>query len=302
MLLQISIKEKKLHLPEYYYDILVNNIPYNELKEKYNINKKEFDRVLEYKTNLDDGEEEIIEEKLRRLENDNIESMFNYNKERDNILTLNKQKIQVEYEIKNDTIINNIENVISIKEKILENIIKKYKKLSQDKSFLLKTLNKKKNKHTKLYHKIKLLFENLNNYIKYNFYEKKKEKIKGEITEEMLIIEIIKKLERIIAIFLEKNRQLTKNNSEQIKNYKNMIEKKKKILKTTEIRKNIDMELEKQRKKVFEKYNKIIYLQRRKIPIFNISEKKLNIKKSKSQQGINSEQIDDYLYDLNSED
>lgn len=304
MLLQICIKEKKINLPEYYYDILVKNMKYNELKEKYGdeITKREFEHILEYKTNLDHNEDEIIFDKIKSLENDNIELMNNYNKERINIFTLNKKKQQVEKEIKNDIINSNIENLISIKEKILENILKKYKKLSQDKSFLLKNLTTKKTKHKKLHNKIKILFENLNSYIKYDFKKNKKQKIKGEITEEMKMKETMKRLEMIIIIFLEKNRKLTKNNSEQIKNYKSMIEKKKKILKTTELKKSINMKLEEQRKKVFDKYQKIIFLQRRKMPIFNILERKMCLQKSKSQNNIKSDKLDDYLFDLKSDD
>ena len=304
MLLQICIKEKKINLPEYYYDILVKNMKYNELKEKYGdeITQREFERILENKTNLDHNEDEIIFDKIRSLENDNIELMNNYNKERLNIFILNKNKQQVEKEIKNDIINSNIENLISIKEKVLENIIKKNKKLSQDKTFLLKNLTSRKSKHKRLHNKLKILFENLNNYIKHDFKKNKKEKIKGEITEEMKMKETIKNLEMIIAIFLEKNRKLTKNNSEQIKNYKSMIEKKKKILKTSELKKSINMKLEEDRKKIFDKYQKIIFLQRRKMPIFNMFERKMYLKKSKSQYNIKSDKLDDYLYDLKSDD
>jgi len=304
MLLQICIKEKKINLPEYYYDILVKNMKYNELKEKYGdeITQREFERILENKTNLDHNEDEIIFDKIRSLENDNIELMNNYNKERLNIFILNKNKQQVEKEIKNDIINSNIENLISIKEKVLENIIKKNKKLSQDKTFLLKNLTSRKSKHKRLHNKLKILFENLNNYIKHDFKKNKKQKIKGEITEEMKMKETIKNLEMIIAIFLEKNRKLTKNNSEQIKNYKSMIEKKKKILKTSELKKSINMKLEEDRKKIFDKYQKIIFLQRRKMPIFNMFERKMYLKKSKSQYNIKSDKLDDYLYDLKSDD
>jgi hypothetical protein len=304
MLLQICIKEKKINLPEYYYDILVKNMKYNELKEKYGdeITKREFDHILEYKRNLDLNEDEIIFDKIKSLENNNIELMNNYNKERINIFTLNKHKQQVENEIKNDIVNNNIESLISIKEKVLENILKKYKKLSQDKAFLLKNLTTKKTKHKNLHNKLKILFENLNNYIKYDFKQNKKQKIKGEISEEMKMKETMKRLEMVIIIFLEKNRKLTKNNSEQIKNYKNMIEKKKKILKTTELKKSINMKFEQQRKKIFDKYQKIIFLQRRKMPIFNTLERKICLQKSKSQYNIKSYKLDDYLYDLKSDD
>jgi hypothetical protein len=118
----------------------------------------------------------------------------------------------------------------------------------------------------------------------------------------MKMKETMKRLEMVIIIFLEKNRKLTKNNSEQIKNYKNMIEKKKKILKTTELKKSINMKFEQQRKKIFDKYQKIIFLQRRKMPIFNIIERKICLQKSKSQYYIKSYKLDDYLYDLKSDE
>ena len=305
MFLQICIKEKKLNLPEYYKDILSNNYSKNEIKEKYGvqITEKEIDRILEYKNNLEGNEEEILFEKLKRLENDNIELLNNYDKERYNILYLKKQKKQVEEEIKKESAnkSNNIDNMIYIKEKVLENIIKKYKKLKQDKAFLSKKITKKKTKHTKLYYKVQLLFLNLNSYIKLDF-SKDKEKIKGELTEEIQILQIIKKIETITAIFFEKNRQLLINNSEEIKSYKNMIAKKKKIEKTNEQRRNIHLKFEKERKKIFDKYNKILFLQRRKIPIYNIFDKKLiNIQKSKSQQRIKVDTIGDHLYDLKSD-
>ena len=70
--------------------------------------------------------------------------------------------------------------MIIIKEKVLENIIKKYKKLLKDKIFLFKNNSKKKNKHSKLYYKIELLFNNLNSYKKFDFSEKISEKLKGK--------------------------------------------------------------------------------------------------------------------------
>ena len=300
--LQICIKEKKLNLPEYYKDALANNLTKNQIKEKYgpNLSEKEIDKVLEYKNNIDFNEEEIIAEKLKRLENDNIELMNNYNKVRLNNFYLNKYKNQVEKDVKNNTI-NNIDHTINIKQKILENIIKKNKKLVQDKTFLIKTKAKKRIKHCKLYYKVEILFNFLNNYKKFDFYEKNsdKEKIKGEITEEYQIIQMIKKIERIIAFILEKNRQYIINNNEQIKYFQNVLTKKKKIEKTTEQKRNIILRFEKERKKIFEKNNKILFIPKRKLSIFNISDKKMTIKKSKSQQNIKADKIEDYLYDLN---
>ena len=299
--LQICIKEKKLNLPEYYKDILLNNFNKNQIKEKYgnNINEKELEKAFEYKNNIDINEEEIIREKLKRLENDNIELMNNYNKVRLNNFNMKRHKNQIENEIKNDTK-NDIDYMINIKEKVLENLIKKNKKLLQDKLFLIKTKAKKRIKHSALYYKVQFLFNFLNNYKKFEISEKKtdKEKIKGEITEEILIIQMIKKIERIIAFILEKNRRYIINNNEQIKYYQNLLAKKKKIEKTNEQKRNIILRFEKEKQKIFEKNNKILFIPKRKLSIFNIYDKKV-IKKSKSQQNIKVDKIEDYLYDLN---
>ena len=297
--LQIKIKEKKLHLPEYYKDILINNFDKNGIKEKYgkNISDKEIDRIFEYKNNLIMNEDDIVGEKIKRFENDNIELMNNYNKIRSNIFYLKKYKNQVEDEIKKDTI-NDIDSMIITKEKVLENIVKKYKKLLQDKIFLIKNKSKKKKKHSKLYYKIELLFTNLNSYKKFDFSNKISEKIEGEITEEIQIIEIIKKIEIITSYILEKNRQYIINNKEQIQALQNLLAKKKKVEKTKEQKRNIIIKFEKERKKIFEKNSKILFLPKRKLSIFNINDKKTNTQKSKSQQKIKIDRINDYLYDL----
>ena len=299
MFLQICIKEKKLNLPEYYKDILLNNLSKIEIKEKYgkSINDEEIDRVFEYKTNLDINEEGIIYEKLKRFENENIELMNHYNKTRQNIFYLKKHKKQVEDEIKNDTI-NDIDHMIIIKEKVLENIIKKNKKLTQDKLFLIKTRSKKRTKHSNLYYKIELLFNNLIRYKKFDFPKNKNEKIKEEITEEFQIIQIIKKIERIISYVLERNRYYKNNHGEEFINFKNLLAKKKKIEKTNEQKRNIILKFEKERKKIFEKNNKILFLQKRKLSLFNIDDKKINNKKCNSQKKIKIDRIDQYLYDL----
>ena len=180
----------------------------------------------------------------------------------------------------------------------MENIIKKNKKLTQDKLFLIKTKAKKVKKRSKLFYKMELLFKNINIYKKFDFSEKNNvEKIKGEITEEIQMIEMFKKIERIISYVLEKNRQYLNNNKEQMQTLKNLLAKKKKIEKTNEQKRNIVLKFEKERKKIFEKNNKILFLQRRKLSIFNVMDKKL-IRKSRSQQKIKIDKIDDYIHDL----
>ena len=170
--------------------------------------------------------------------------------------------------------------------------------MSQDKLFLIKNKSKKKKKHSKLYNKIELLFNNVNSYKKFDFSEGVSEKTEGEITEEFQIIQIIKKIERITSYILEKNRQYLINNKEQIQTLQNYLTKKKKIEKTNEQKKNIIIKFEKERKKIFEKNNKILFLPKRKLSIFNINIKKNNNNKSKSQQKIKIDRINDYFYDL----
>ena len=111
--LQIKIKEKKLHLPQYYKDILTNNYDKNGIKEIYGkiISDKEIDRIFEYKNNLIINEDDVVYEKIKRLENDNIELMNNYNKIRSNIFYLKNYKNQVEDQMKKDTT-NDIDSMI----------------------------------------------------------------------------------------------------------------------------------------------------------------------------------------------
>ena len=298
IIILILIKEKKLNLPEYYKDIISNNLTKEEIKEKYkNISEKEIDHAFEYKNSLDVNEEEIVFEKLKRIENENIELMNNYYKSRKQIYNLKQYKKQVETEIKNDTI-NDIDNLIYIKEKILESVIKKNKKLSKDKLFLFKKKETKIKNRSQLFYKIEIIFKNLNEYKKldYKFIEKYKEKT--EVTEEMQIIEMIKKIEKIVAFILEKNRNYLANYKEQMQELQNSLVKRKKIEKINKQKRHIILKFEKEKRKIFEKNNKILFLQKRKLSIFNINDKKLKSKKSKSQQKIKIEKISDYLYDL----
>ena len=300
--LLIRIKEKKLNLPEYYTEIISNNSTKEEIMERYkNLSEKEIDHVFEYKNNFDINEDEVVLEKLKRMENDDIELMNNYYKNRKQIYNLKQYKKQVEAEIKNDTI-NDIDNLIYIKEKVLENVIKKNKKLFKDKLFLVQKKEKKIKKRSKLYYKIEIIFKNLNEYKKIDFKFIEKYKEKGEITEEMQIIEMIIKIEKIIAYILEKNRNYLINNKEQMQELKNSLVKRKKIEKTNEQKRNIILKFEKERKKIFDKNNKILFLQKRKLSIFNVKDKKYGIKKSKSQQKIKIDKISDYLHDLKNED
>ena len=126
--LQISIKEKKLNLPEYYKDILLNDYSYEQIKEKYGneINKEEYNRISKYIESLDVNDMEIIFENLNKLTNNNMELLHEYNKIQEKNLNYKKHRKKIELEINSDAQ-KEINNLIKEKESILNIKIKKYK-------------------------------------------------------------------------------------------------------------------------------------------------------------------------------
>ena len=80
--LLISIHEKKLSLPNYYKDILLNDYTYEQINDKYGseIDKEEYNRVLNYMESLNENGMEVIFDNLDRLTNNNMELLNEYNK------------------------------------------------------------------------------------------------------------------------------------------------------------------------------------------------------------------------------
>ena len=81
-------------------------------------------------------------------------------------------------------------------------------------------------------------------------------------------------------------------------NFQTLLDKNKKLKKNMEQRKNIKLKLERERNKIFKKYNKIIILPTHKLNVNNVLTKKLILKKYREQRKNKEEIIDDYLYDL----
>ena len=81
-------------------------------------------------------------------------------------------------------------------------------------------------------------------------------------------------------------------------NFQTLLDKNRKLKKNVEQRKNIKLKYEKERDKIFKKYNKILILPTRKLNINNVLTKKLILKKIREQKKNKEENIDDYLYDL----
>ena len=298
MFLQICIHEKKLDLPKYYKDILLNDFSYEKVKEKYGqeITEDEYNRVSGYINSLDISDMEMVLDKLNQLTNNNIELINSYNKARENHLRYKKYQKKVEEEVNND-VQKEIDNLIIEKEKQLNILMKKYKLTEKDLSNVLKYVSKSNNirtKHGKLYTKIEYILDNLNNNLHYEF--DFDDRIKGTITEEKIIIQMLRKIEIIITMFLAQYKNDKIIYPEKVKYFKNIFDKDKKIQKAKEQKIFLFQKLEKEREKIFERYNKILFLQNRKIYIKKLTKTK-SFDKDLSKHEEKKDKIDDFLYD-----
>ena len=300
MLLQIGIQEKKLNLPKYYTDILIKHLPFDEIKEKYgiNIDQKEYYRILNYKNSLDENEMESLLDKLNILENENIELINAYNKNQENNLALKKKRIKVENEVNNDAQ-KEIDSLIIQKEKQLNDLITKNKNLQKDLNSLLKLKNFGQSDNTKLtssklYIKVESMLKYLNDNLNYEF--KIDDKIRGRVTEEKLTLQIIRRIEMIVTKFLAQYETEKMLNPKKVKYFKNVFDKEKKIQKTLEKKRNNFLKIEQERKKIFERYNKLIFLQNRKI-YFKKPSKKIRLDEDLSKLEEKGDKIEEFLYD-----
>ena len=298
MFLQICIHEKKLDLPKYYKDILLNDFSYEKVKEKYGseITEDEYNRVSGYINSLDISDMEMVLDKLNQLTNNNIELINSYNKARENHLRFKKYQKKVEEEVNND-VQKEIDYLIIEKEKQLNILIKKYKLTEKDLSNVLKYVSKSNNirtKHGKLYTKIEYILDNLNKNLNYEF--DFDDRIKGTITEEKIIIQMLRKIEIIITMFLAQYKNDKIIYPEKVKYFRNIFDKDKKIQKAKEQKIFLFQKLEKEREKILERYNKILFLQNRKIYIKKPSKTK-SFDKDLSKHEEKKDKIDDFLYD-----
>ena len=137
---------------------------------------------------------------------------------------------------------------------------------------------------------LKMLNDNLNYKINID------DKIKGDITEETLMIIIFKKIEMIIIRFLSEYKERKNNNPEKVKYFKNIFDKEKKIRKTLEQKRNIVLKFELERQKIFERYNKILFLPNRKIH-YKKPNKKISFHEDDEKYEEKGRKIEDFLYD-----
>ena len=296
--LQISIKEKKLNLPEYYKDILLNDYSYEQIKEKYGneINKEEYNRISKYIESLDVNDMEIIFENLNKLTNNNMELLHEYNKIQEKNLNYKKHRKKIELEINSDAQ-KEINNLIKEKESILNIKIKKYKEnkkiyfdLTNDISYKNSLGKKRSNLFIKLDSFLKMLKDNLNYKIN------TEDDIKGKITEEKIMMNNLEKIEIIINRFLSVHKGIKNNYSDKIKSLKNIFDKEKKFRKAQEQKKNIALKFETDRKKLFDRYNKILFLPKKKV-YYKKPNKTITFEEKFEKFEEKGNKIEDFLFD-----
>ena len=296
--LQISIKEKKLNLPEYYKDILLNDYSYEQIKEKYGneINKEEYNRISKYIESLDVNDMEIIFENLNKLTNNNMELLHEYNKIQEKNLNYKKHRKKIELEINSDAQ-KEINNLIKEKESILNIKIKKYKEnkkiyfdLTNDISYKNSLGKKRSNLFIKLDSFLKMLKDNLNYKIN------TEDDIKGKITEEKIMMNYLEKIEIIINRFLSVHKGIKNNYSDKIKSLKSIFDKEKKFRKAQEQKKNIALKFETDRKKLFDRYNKILFLPKKKV-YYKKPNKTITFEEKFEKFEEKGNKIEDFLFD-----
>ena len=296
--LKISIKEKKLNLPEYYKDILLNDYSYEQIKEKYGneINKEEYNRISKYIESLDVNDMEIIFENLNKLTNNNMELLHEYNKIQEKNLNYKKHRKKIELEINSDAQ-KEINNLIKEKERILNIKIKKYKEnkkiyfdLINDISYKNSLGKKRSNLFIKLDSFLKMLKDNLNYKIN------TEDDIKGKITEEKIMMNYLEKIEIIINRFLSVHKGIKNNYSDKIKSLKSIFDKEKKFRKAQEQKKNIALKFETDRKKLFDRYNKILFLPKKKV-YYKKPNKTITFEEKFEKFEEKGNKIEDFLFD-----
>jgi len=296
--LQISIKEKKLNLPEYYKDILLNDYSYEQIKEKYgnDINKEEYNRISKYIESLDVNDMEIIFENLNKLTNNNMELLHEYNKIQEKNLNYKKHRKKIELEINSDAQ-KEINDLIKEKESILNIKIKKYKEnkkiyfdLTNDISYKNSLGRKRSNLFIKLDSFLKMLKDNLNYKINTD------DDIKGKITEEKIMMNYLEKIEIIINRFLSVHKGIKNNYSDKIKSLKSIFDKEKKFRKAQEQKKNIALKFETDRKKLFDRYNKILFLPKKKV-YYKKPNKTITFEEKFEKFEEKGNKIEDFLFD-----
>ena len=297
-ILNAKIKLKKLILPEYFQYILENKK--NEMN-KYKLNKDEINNILQYKRNINFFEILSI---IENYENNDINLLKELDYLKNDIHILIKQKKDA---------MNKYAKYDDLEESINKNIIlvndlkSKYDYLSNNKKILMSyyypdknntsSRTKKQRRSTiivnyfKMYEKVTLIFNNLNNYIKYDFGEFNKPKLNQGMKH--LIIYMFSKIEVLINILLRKINDFKQENPEQKDLFEKMVEKREKMREDLIMRRKREYSSRLKAKKMEEKFKKITPGTRMKF--YNIDVLAKNKIRNKSKKIIKIETIFDYL-------
>ena len=246
--LQILIKEKILGIPKEFIFVSYGN------KNKFKIPNEKNEIAIKYKNNISYKTPEDLIKQLKKYEDEDINLIKKLN---ENYFEIDSLKEELEKEKQgylNNYFIKEINNKIKLREIVIE----KNKELQRKKLYIKKNynhfsiVNNKsnypyiKNKHSKLYNKIKL--------IKSNIIEEKEE------DNEEGIVKIIKKIEIILDECLKKKKiylEKYKSRYEEEKAKLEEIKKKKRIKLHQEYLHKRFLEL---KEKIIQKANKIYFL------------------------------------------
>ena len=253
-LLNAKIHLKQLVLPKYYINIIENKKI--DLK-KYNLSEKDINNIIKYKTNINYNE---IISLLTKYENYNLDLLREYNFLCSDINILKKRKRDL-IGIKNkdiEEIINTtIKKIIKLKTKNKELIEKRnllasyygYKDISSKYNKQNAKIKRKSSiivNYNQIYTKIIVIYNNLSDYINYNFDYLKRPKITGRIQKVLLYN--LAKIEILVDILIKKKEQLQEGNPD-VKIYvKKMMEKYRKIRNNSEQRKNGELSVKSMKK------------------------------------------------------
>ena len=295
----ICIEEKRKILPNYCKIIIENKIDENkdDLKK---LNKKEIERILNYKYILVDLGPEYLLNQIKRYENENIDLLNRFNSSRKEIILLNKEKEELKKSIHKSGS-NVSDELIESKKIILLNLKKKYNKLIYDKKILYFNSNKEdededniKIKKNALYSKINKIVSNISKYIKYNFGESKL-LIRGN-KETTLILYNLSKLEILVNIFNNKIEEYKNKHPSKMQLLHMLIDKNKKLRKYLEQKEINELKEKYEKKRIIEKNNKLIIVPVHKVCNNNIISKNFILKNNdKIKKKLKIETLYDYI-------
>ena len=266
----------------------------NNNKKEFVIDKKEVNRILNYKNYLIFDTPEEFYERLEEFENENIQKINRYNLLQIQLNEIKKtcEKIKVE-----KTSIDSYEdNRIISRQQQLNSLIKKFelnkkyknellkdnkKKMTNDNFFNKKNLNNKNNKNfiliniNNIYSRVESIFENLklNYYIEnsdsktFKFTEYEFQKKKKHLSKEALIITMLGYIEYYTVDLLKKFSDYKRENFEIVKKLKSEIDKKHKVINAALLRKNLREKKQRLIEELQSRNNRILFLPKKKLDV-----------------------------------